>query len=261
MKLSVIVPSIRPEGLTRLCDSIDIDDFEVIAIGPYFTDYYGENDKYELQTTFIKSFRSPNACKQQGLLEATGEYVTFCADDGVFLPGALDEAFDHLMWVHTGDILHGKEIVVGKYLEGNNPVNMEYKDYYKFKYHKAYRLPGVPQENLIFNCGIISREFMLELGGWDAQNFDCTTVAHADLGIRACSAGGEMILMDKPMFQCSHLHGNTGDHGPINRAMKRDLKNFAKIYERTEDRIQIPLDNWERTPEQWAERFGNGKTI
>ena len=64
-----------------------------------------------------------------------------------------------------------------------------------------------------------------------------------------------MILMDKPMFQCSHLPGNTGDHGPINRAMKRDLKNFAKIYERTEDRIHIPLDNWKNTPEKWQERF------
>ena len=255
MKLSVVVPSIRFLGIPALYDSIMDsfeDTFELIVIGPTSVMWpLSSCDNIK----FIKSYRSPNAAQQQGLLQATGDYITFAADDGVFLPGALDMAFESLMWVNGSDILSGKEIVVGKYLEGNNPVNMESKDYYKFKYHKAYRLPGVPQENLIFNCGIISREFMLELGGWDAQNFDCTTVAHADIGIRACSAGGEMILMDKPMFQCSHLPGNTGDHGPINRATKRDLKNFAKIYERTEDRIHIPLDNWEKTEPIWKERF------
>ena len=260
MKLSVIVPSIRPEGLEKLYSSIDIEDFEMIAVGPYFDDYWGENSIYELKSTFIKSFRSPNACQQQGLMVATGDYITFASDDGIFLPGALDEAFNCLFRFNQQRTfrrfsLTGKEIVVGKYLEGDNPnPDMLKDDYYKFKYHKAYRLPGVPQENLIFNCGIISREFMLELGGWDAQNFECTTCAHADLGIRACSAGGEMILMDEPMFQCSHQPGRTGDHGPVHEAMKRDLKTFKSMYSQPRQ-IKIDINNWKLTEEKWSRRF------
>ena len=44
-------------------------------------------------------------------------------------------------------------------------------------------------------------------------------------------------------------------HKPIHEAMKRDIKNFEKIYAKPNDRINIPLDNWERTSEVWKERF------
>ena len=96
---------------------------------------------------------------------------------------------------------------------------------------------------------------MLELGGWDAQNFEATTCAHADLGIRAMKAGAEMVLMDKPMFKCSHLPNRQGDHFAVHNAMKKDIKTFQKIYEKPNDRITILLDNWKNTEEKWNRRF------
>ena len=245
-KLSIICPSIRPEGLERLYRSIDIEDFEMIAVGPYFDDYWGENSIYELKSVFIKSFRSPNACQMQGLMEATGDFIAHASDDGIFLPGALDYAMS---------MAEERTIVVGKYLEGNEPhLDMEKEDYYRFKYHKAYRINGVPQNGVIFNCGIISRNLICELGGWDCQ-FEATTMAHADLGIRAKKRGAEMVLMDQPMFKCSHQPGKSGDHKPIHEAMKRDIKTFSKIYAKPNDRQVIDIDNWKNTEEKWRRRF------
>ena len=202
----------------------------------------------------IQSWRSPNACQQQGLMLATGEYITFASDDGVFLPGALDKAINALDFATAED--GGEFVIVGKYLEGDTPnPDMGHDDYYKFRYHKAYRLKGVPQNDLIFNCGVIRNSFIRQLGGWDSELFECTTCAHADLGIRAKKAGARMILMPDVMFQCSHQPGNSGDHRPVNQAMKRDIKNFQKIYKKPNDRINIEFNNWQNTPEVWEERF------
>lgn len=243
MKLSVVVPSIRTENLLALYNSIDIEDFEMIVVCPFLEDVPSikENVRY------IQSFKSPNACQQVGLTAATGDYVTFAADDGVFLPGALDKAMA---------LAEEQTIVVGKYLEGDTPnPDMGKEDYYKFKYHKAYRLKGIPQDGLIFNCGIISRQFITALGGWDAENFQCTTMAHADLGIRASKVGCKMILMDEVMFKCSHQPGKSGDHKPVHNAMKKDIKVFSDMYSAWSDRAGIDINNWKNTPEVWSERF------
>ena len=254
IKLSIIVPSIRPENLEKLYWSIvesTKEEFELILIGPYQPPgkLYGR-----VNVHWIQSWRSPNAAQQQGLLEATGEYITFATDDGVFLPGALDESFENLQWCNTHDIPTGKEIVVGKYLEGDSPnPDMTKDDYYRFKYHKAYRLPAVPPDGLIFNCGIISRDFLIELGGWDCS-FEATTCAHADLGTRAKMAGADMILNPNPLFKCSHQPGKSGDHGPVHEAMKRDLKTFKNMYSKPRQ-IKIDINNWKSTEEKWSRRF------
>jgi len=184
--LSVIVPSIRPLNLLNLYKSIDVDDFEMIVITPYLLTHDLGISSYK-NIKSIYSRRSPNACQQQGLMVATGDYITFAADDGEFLPNALDYAVG---------MAEENTIVVGKYLEGDNPnPDMLKEDYYKFKYHKAYRIKGVPQDCLIFNCGIISRKLIMQLGGWDAEYFDVPTIGHADLGIRAFKYEAEIMLL------------------------------------------------------------------
>lgn len=236
-KLSILVPSIRPSNILCLYESIKnslSDKFELIVVGPYSPPIV-EDIKW------FKSYRSPNAAQQQALLFATGEYISPAADDGIFLPGMLDKA-----------VLLASEdtVVVGKYIEGDNPINMDSEEYYKFGYHKAYRLRGVPKDGLIFNCGIISRNLIIHLGGYDANNFNCTTLGHADLSIRLGQSGANMILMNHPLFRCSHQPGKSGDHAPIDKAMKQDLKNFKKLYSKPRQ-TNIDLDNWKNTQEVW----------
>lgn len=257
-KLSVIVPSIRPQNLLAIYNSIDIEDFEMIVVGPFIPMWWSDKLK------FIESYRSPNACQQQALSIAKGELITFASDDGIFLKGTLDKAIKKIETYECLNVLDNSAretlleptenknlIVVGKYLEGDNPINMESEDYYKFGYHKAYRLKGVPQNNIIFNCGLISGKFMIELGGWDAEHFDCTTIGHADLGIRASQAGAKMILMEEQMFKCSHQPGKSGDHAPIHRAMKTDLIAFEQLYSKARE-TRIDINNWKNTPEKWT---------
>ncbi len=242
-KLSIIVPSIRKQGLMDLADSVDIPNTEMIAVGTVRWLKWRGID-------CIQSYRSPNACQQLGLTNADGDYITFAADDGVFIPGALKRAFDYMNELNTYDFVNYKTIFVGKYLEGDNPhPDMSKNEYYRFKYHKAYRMKGIPQDALIFNCGLISRKFILELGGWDCS-FQATTCAHADLGIRALQAGANMILMDEPLFKCSHQPGKTGDHKPIHEAMKEDLKMLKKLYSKPRQ-TNIDLYNFEKTPAVW----------
>lgn len=248
--ISILVPSIRQNNLLKLYESITLSfsgKFEMIVAGPY------ELPKIFLNMEnvwWVNTHRSPNAAQQEALLQSDGDWICAAADDGEFLPGALDYAMDAM------EMSEERTIVVGKYLEGDTPhPDMAKDDYYRFGYHKSYRLKGVPQDGLIFNCGVISRKFMLELGGWDAQNFQATTCAHADLGIRAYKEGAEMILMDTPLFKCSHMPGNTGDHAPINRAMKKDLKTFKFLYGSQNVRTKIYPENWKLTPEIWKERF------
>ena len=242
MKLSIIVPGIRNQNWIKLYESVNVHDlWEIIFVGPYAPPIKLSEQN---NVKYIHSFRSPCTCQQIGLHFSTGDYITWAADDGVFLPGALQ---------YSIDMAKERTVVVGKYLEGETPENMESEDYYRFKYHKAYRLKGVPQECLIFNCGVISKKFLMELGGWDCI-FEATTCSHADLGIRAYKAGAEMILQDKVMFKCSHQPGKTGDHKPIHEAMKRDLKRLKQIY--SKPRQPVNLDNWKQTPVRWVERFG-----
>jgi hypothetical protein len=254
MKLSVIVPSIRMFGLPALYESIMDSfegDFEMIVAGPHPILWPLSGCK---NIKVILTKRSPNAAQQEAFCHATGEYISFASDDGQYLPGALDEAINAMNFATSED--GGEFIIVGKYLEGDTPnPDMEKDDYYRFKYHKTYRIKGVPQQDYIFNCGIIRNSFIRKLGGWDAENFEATTMAHADLGIRAKKAGARMLLMPDVMFKCSHEPGKTGSHAPIHFAMQRDIKNFQKIYAKLNDRINIELDNWQHTPEIWNERF------
>jgi hypothetical protein len=241
MKLSIIVPGIRTANWKKLYDSVDFKgEWEIIFVGPDASPFGAPNLQYRC------SYRSPCACQQIGLMMAEGEYISWAADDGVFLPGALD---------HAVGLAKDGCVPVGKYLEGENPKNMESTEYYYFKYHDAYKLEGVPPYGFIFNCGVISNSLIRELGGWDAENFECTTMAHADLGIRVRKHGKMMVLMDKPMFKCSHLPNRQGDHFAVHNAMKKDIATFRYIYSKPNDRINIELNNWQYTEERWKARF------
>ena len=237
MKLSILVPGIRPQNWRRLYESINVHDhWEIIFVGPTPP----PEDLKASNIKFFRSWRSPCACQQIALHYAVGEYVTWAADDGFYMPGALTYALGMAEY---------KTLVVGKYQEGDSPhPDMEKEEYYTMGYHKAYRLKGIPPKCLIFNCGVISRRFLMELGGWDAETFEVPCMAHADLSIRAYRAGAEMILQDQLMFKCSHMPGKTGDHSPIDIAQnKHDIPNFKKLYSKPS-----PPPHWRIFPILWV---------
>lgn len=249
MKLTVICPGIRPDNWYKLYNSVTdafMGDFQMIFIGPYDLP---ENLRDRSNIKYIKSFRSPIACQQQGLIAAEGEWIAWAADDGVYISGTLLTSFE---------LLEGqdyKTIIVSKYQEGDNPIGMDNDWYYTLSNHDTMKLPGVPKDAMLLNCGLVSRQLLLELGGWEARRFQVCPMSYNDLSIRAYKYGAKFILQPNAVFKCGHMPGATGDHGPIHIGQTEyDQPIFTGIYSNENDRIKIDINNWMESEERWPLR-------
>ena len=245
--LSVIVPGIRVLNWQKLYTSIKkaySGEWEIIFIGPYAPiDKMGDNVKY------IHSLRHPNACQQIGLIESTGDYIMPSWDDGTYRGGSIDKAFS---------LLQPNSAVAGKYTEGDiAPAYMADKKYWFINTHSQAYSPYVPDDFIIFNTGIVSREKLIELGGFDCR-YEATALGFIDLSIRMQLSGVKVILMEEVMMDCSWLPGTEGDHGPIHEAMEEhDFSLLHKMYRQPvfHKRMKIDINNWKEQPEIWERRF------
>lgn len=252
--LTVLCPGIRTNNWEKLYNSI-VDaykgDWEIIFISPYeLPDKLKMIKKNNIK--LIKDWGSPIRCQQRGLCSSEGKYITWAADDGVFLPGSLDVAFSKVEGKNY------KTIIMGKYTEGSgNTLPMLNNYYYYLNNHDSCKLPFVPPDSLMLNVGIVSYQLLKELGGWDCQ-FEVCPMAYNDFAIRAKKYGAEFIIQDELMFKCSHMPGHEGDHGPIHDAqMWHDHPIFTLRYAGVnEPEMIISMDNWELSPERWVRRFG-----
>lgn len=253
MQLSVLCPGIRTNNWLKLYDSISESfsgTFEIIFIGPY---KLPEELRNKGSVRYIYSLGSPIRCQQMGLLSSEGEYITWAADDGVFLPKSLDVAFSKI---------ERNSVVMGKYYEGNNDGDMPMQEdkYYILSNHDATKVKWINKEYYMLNVGIVERKLLLEMGGWDAENFQVCPMAYNDFAIRLQRKGIKFIIQNEMMFKCSHMPGHEGDHGPIHDAqIEFDQPRFRNIYwdPKCVNRINIDIDNWKKSPERWIRRFGN----
>lgn len=254
MKLSVIVPSIRPGNLKRLYESVQTaftGDFEFIVISPYeFPKYFSDKNNVKL----IKDYGSPVRAQQMGIIEAQGEYVLWGgADDGYYFPGTVDLALKKL---ETEDY---KTLVIGKYYEGSENPFMNTIKYYKINTHDGSRSKFILNDCLMFMVGVIPRKLLIEIGGLDSEKFEALPMAFNDISVRLANLGAKFIFQEEIMFRCSHMPGHLGDHGPIHDAqIGFDQPMFLKIYNDPESlkRTTIDINNWQKSPERWTRRFG-----
>lgn len=248
---SILVPGIRPGNWTHLYESIKSStsrSFEMIIISPYDLP---RNLEGNLQIKLIKSFSGPLRAQQLGLIQSTGKYVSWAADDGWYLPNALDVSFNHLESTPNS-------VVVGKYNEGPDNKEMDDINYYYFARHDGSSGKYVPQDCLMLMCGVIPRELLFEIGGWDCQ-FEVCPMGYIDVSIRLYNRGCKFIFQNEMMFRCGHMPGTVGDHAPIHYAQtQHDSPLFKLIYSRenSKQRINIPLDNYKKYSDRWGKRFG-----
>lgn len=242
--ISVIVPGIRYNNWGKLCDSIKAStkrSYEVIFIGPTRPEILPD------EAVFIQDFGSPIRCQQIGLLACKGKYLTWAADDGEFLEGALDIAFEKVSRY---------PVVMGKYLEGDSSqAEMSDLKYYKLNYHEATRSKFT--DYLGLNIGLIDTKLVKDIGGWDCQ-FEVCPMAHADMASRLQNIVMTFDVQDEIMFKCTHTPGTTGDHGPIHYAqITHDEPLFKSIWNSPEclKRIKIDINNWKLQPPVWRRRF------
>ncbi len=249
--ISILCSGIRPYNWVRLYESIFLSSkkhsWEIIFVGPYPLPEELE-DKDNI--TYIEDFGSPIRCHQIALVNSRGKYVSWIADDGYFYEDSLDIGFN---------LIKPNSVVMQKYYEGS--INQELVDnkYYKLDFHNATRANYISKEYYTFNGGLVPRDMMVDLGGWDCCLFEVCSMANADFAVRLQKAEIKIFIQEEMAVFYSHTPGIEGDHAPIHYAqITHDEPVFKQLYNSPEsvDRIKIDIDNWKRSPERWVRRFG-----
>jgi len=249
--ISVLLPAIRKDNWVKLYNSLKEStsrNFELIIIGPYSLPPELQNIKC---IKYIKDYGNPVRASQIGAMVAEGKYITWAADDGVFLEGALERAIDYL---ESKPDKHMKDVVINNYFEAGK-VLPEHVLKLKVAYpHGNF----IPDDWYIFNVATMHTDFFYELGGYDCR-YEACPFAHSDLAVRAQRSGAEVHVHNEAMLRCGHMPGTTGDHAPIHFAqLTHDQQLYTDTYDnpRSVDRINIDLENWKDAPSIWERRFG-----
>ena len=263
-KLSVILPGIRKSNWPAFYKSVQgsfNDTFEIVIVTPH-KELPEELQQYD-NIKHIVDKGSPARCQQIGLVHSEGEFVTWGADDGVFLKNKLTEIMD--FW--NKNATEETDIVTCKYFEGaknqegiahaTGETELSKDFYYRINHAAGLRATYIPDDFWILNVGIMKTDYVKKIGGWDTM-FEVTTISHMDFAVRTQRSGSRYFMFEKPIFVCTHTPGITGDHAPVHYAhTEHDEPLFRNIYNDASSlgRIEIALDNWKSSPEVWKRRF------
>jgi hypothetical protein len=243
--ITVIVPSIRPQGLQRLFPTI----FEsagkytvqVIVIGPNQT----ESDYEHFE--FINDLGSPSRCLQRAATHAKGTLLTWGTDDGTYFKGALEKCADKLLSSPESDGIVVKYTEEGPYSDLNGSVD----DYYVAWNHRDNQLPGIPKHYVNAPVPMYYTKTFKELGGLDCS-FEHINMNTHDLAYRIQNAGGTLHFSEDVVLHCNS--NNFGpDHVVLDQSYtSNDLPKFRALYDNDGPvRQTIDIDNWKDSPEVW----------
>ena len=263
MKLSIILPSIRPQNLVRWFDAAEKScktyDYEVLIVSPYMPP---EEILTKPNVTFIHSYCSPTVSFMQGSCLAKGEYIFNFTDDCLLTLNSLDFA------IKIFDGTYGeKDILNLNYVEGfldpdtlkitKEPVPFS-NDYWLASTYPEYRKPGIDESWQLAPHFLMKRAYFEVLGGLDC-NFEYLNYNLHDLVFRAQANGSKVYQSDLTCSLCSHLPDKTGDHGPINEAhYEWDVPMFDLVYSKPgaiASRIFLKLDSYKKFAKIWERRF------
>ena len=249
--ISILLPAIRKERWVELYNSIASStkrSFELIVVGPYSLPDELQN---KTNVKHIKDFGNPVRASQLASLVAEGKFLTWAADDGVYLEGALDRAIDYLENKPNKNI---KDVVVNNYIEAGKLACPG--DVLRLKVSYPYG-SFIPNDWYIFNVATMYTEFFYDLGGYECT-FEVCPFAHADLAARAQRSGANVHVLNEAMLNCTHMPGTTGDHAPVHFAqLTHDQQLYSEIYDdpQSVNRTNIDLENWRLAPSVWERRF------
>tara|TARA_R110001583_G_scaffold2684_3_gene18922 strand:+ start:348 stop:1106 length:759 start_codon:yes stop_codon:yes gene_type:complete len=248
--ISVIVPGYRywewQHVFQSTKDSLEDLSFEIIFVGPdNKSGVVGEN------VTFIKDFGAPGRCLQIGAANATGKYLTWACDDGVFTVGSLKRAIQRM------EEKNDKKFTLGlNYYEGGDP---RQEEFFRMRFHADQQMPGIKEEYKSSPMFVCTTEYYKELGGLDCR-FEHVNFNIHDLMFRIYNDGGEVEIFMEPTLNIAwDVHAP--DYVPVRQAyLEVDLPLYQKLYAVDQSaRTKIPFDNWKESPAVWVKRFGDLK--
>jgi hypothetical protein len=259
--LSIILPGIRPQNWGNLYSSIEkacSRSWELIICGP--VKHFPEELEHAENVKIIYDKGSPVRASNIAATLASGRYITWAADDGVYMPQSIDAALDCLEEMGHGD----HNVVVGKYYEGQQGDHKPLQDdtYFKINGAACTRSPHINDDWYLFNVAFMHTAFFNSLGGWNVE-YEACPMAHTDFACRAYQEAAKVKMCEVPILDCSHMPGTSGDHGPIHHAqLEHDEPLFRERYadpnwktKRRNLAYQIP--SWKAYPSVWERRFKN----
>ena len=257
-ELSIILPSIRPERLEGLYNSVlesTKRNFEIIIVSPY--PLPTELEKYK-NIKYVRDFGTPTRAHNIGLLMCEAPIITWIADDGLMFEGAMDKHMDLMESLGPDE----RNVVVAKYFEGQVG-SKERQTLQPDSYFKVINTPAAspffPVDWWLFNIAYLHRKFAYALGGWDCA-YEGTWVAHTDMAIRAQAVGANVVMSDVPRDVADHMPGETGDHQPIYECQTfHDVPLINQRYRRPDwkeaNKMTLRIMNWKDIPQVWERRF------
>ena len=257
-ELSIILPSIRPDRLEKLYDSILTSTertFELIIVGPY---PLPEKLSELKNVKYVKDFGSPVRASNIAASLCEGEVYTWFADDCILFENSLDKCLDEYRAMGTDN----KNVLVAKYYEGQEGSTeretLQPDSYFRVNGTPAGS-PHLPDDWWLFNIAFLSAEFFHTLGGWDCS-YEGTWASHADMAIRAQYLGANVKMAQIPLFTCDHMPDGHGDHMPIFECQHQHDEPLLQSKFRdpnwsTNVNPRLKIDNWKSAPAVWGRRF------
>ena len=251
VKLSIIVPGIRPHLWKKLCDSIPpafSQSWEVIFVGPL---PLPDEFKHIVNIRYVKDYGNPSRCLMIGAELAMGQYITWASDDGVYAPDSLNKCLQQL----EEDPV--QSFVGVRYFEGVGGYWSEFPmHYWNASWHADLRKPGV--SNGWLQCGFLFMPLGLFLGygGIDCK-FEHINMNIHDLAFRLQSAGHPMKLSPVTCMAFDFDPHRDPNTDPVLQAFfQNDQALFSELY-KDDARLKAPWDmlNWRESPVVWARRF------
>jgi hypothetical protein len=253
-KLSLIIPSIRPENWISLvadmkysCQSYD---YEIIFVGPYLPPKELETDT---QVRYVRDFGCPSRALQIGASLAEGKYLAWCSDDCRIEPNGFDSAielFDAELDNDDGMCL--------LYSEGADYTGTQHEqpDYWIARTHGDLKIPGVKEGWRIAPIFMYDREYFVRLGGLDCSYEHVNMNTH-DLAFQVQQKGGRIFSSPTRVFKFD-WQPEKKDYMPIlSSFIVNDRPKFNQQYS-YEDAAALRLvqfDNWRQAQAIWGRRF------
>ena len=252
--ISLTMPAIRTHNWVKFYESAKKAckkyKFEIVIGSPF--DLPDELVGLE-NVKLIKDYGNPSRATQIANINATGEFIYNCVDDGVFLEDCIDKALDYFK-----ENLTDLDVMNMRYREAPGGTGGEIPLWqYEVANHTEFHFNCVNKEWKWALHFLMKRKLYLDLGGIDCQ-FEYSNHGIHDLIFRIQSIGGK-IYSPFEGLNCTWFNGETVDHAPIHNAqIHHDEPLFNSIYGQLPDlssRLKLDLDNWQKCPDVWDRRF------
>lgn len=254
MKVSLIIPSIRPDNWVNLFNDMNLSlkkyQFEIIFIGPYAL-------PKELQPVhnikYIKDFGCPSRCLQLASYFAEGEYLAWCSDDCKIIADKFDEAVEYFDRNLSND-----DCMNMKYSEGANftGTQHEWAEYWIARTHTDLCLPGVKEGWKIAPIFMYKREAFYKYGGIDCR-FEHINMNTHDLSFYIQEKGAKIVDSPSRVFQFDH-QPHKSDYPPIwTSYMENDRPLLYNLYNDPDaaKNRNVVFENWRNAQTIWKRRF------